>query len=620
MRTSIVIGVRAGMFLAALAVVTGGASALAADPIPDVGPAGDVQKVAGDFGFTEGPAWDGKDSLYFTDVQNARIHKVDAEGAVSVFAEETGPCNGLMFNQAGELMACNMGGQLVAWNVETKEKRVLASEFEGKRFNAPNDLVIDAAGGVYFTDPPFRAPQPLPQPVQGVYYLSADGKLSRVVNDAPAPNGVLLSRDEKTLYVLPSMSADMQAYPVEAPGQLGALRTFCTVKTPPGRDNDGCDGATIDERGNLYLTTALGVQVFNEAGEALGVIEIPERPSNCTFGGADGKTLYVTARTSLYAVPMHVKGHWFAQPKAAEIVRIRAGSTEPYTDKAGNIWAAEEGFEGGLTIDRDPGMEIENTEDDELYRSEHYSMDSFTREVPNGKYLVKLHFAETFEGIFGPGGRVFSFTINGQEFKDFDIWVKAGGAQKAYVETVPVDVTDGKISIKFDYNIENPAINAIEIHPAPEAEIIRIRAGSTEPYTDKAGNIWAAEEGFEGGLTIDRDPGMEIENTEDDELYRSEHYSMDSFTRELPNGKYQVKLHFAETFEGIFGAGDRVFSFAVNGKEFKDFDIWQKSGGAQRAYIETVDVEITDGKLEITFTPGVENPEINGIEIIPVEG
>jgi gluconolactonase len=285
----------------------------AAEPIPDIGPAGDVVKVATGFAFTEGPAWDGKALLYFTDIPNARIHTVNAAGETGVFVEESGPCNGLMFGRDGGLVACNMGGQLVVWSVATKEKRVLAGEFEGKRFNAPNDLVIDAAGGIYFTDPMFRAPQPLPQGVQAVYYRSADGKLSRVVADAPAPNGVLLSRDEKTLYVLPSMSAEMQAYPVKAPGQLGAMRVFCKVKNPPGRDNGGCDGATIDEHGNLYLTTALGVQVFSPEGEALGVIEVPEQPSNCTFGGADGKTLYVTARTSLYAFPMLVKGHWYAQ-------------------------------------------------------------------------------------------------------------------------------------------------------------------------------------------------------------------------------------------------------------------------------------------------------------------
>jgi gluconolactonase len=306
-------GLRWQLVFTAWFVVAAARSAVAAEPIPEIGPAGDVVKVATGLAFTEGPAWDGKALLYFTDIPNARIHTVNEAGEVAVFVEESGPCNGLMFGRDGGLVACNMGGQLVVWSVATKEKRVLAGEFEGKRFNAPNDLVIDAAGGIYFTDPMFRAPQPLPQGVQAVYYRSTDGKLSRVVADAPAPNGVLLSRDEKTLYVLPSMSAEMQAYPVEAPGQLGEMRVFCKVKNPPGRDNGGCDGATIDEHGNVYLTTALGVQVFSPEGEALGVIEVPEQPSNCTFGGPDGKTLYVTARTSLYSFKMLVKGHWYAQ-------------------------------------------------------------------------------------------------------------------------------------------------------------------------------------------------------------------------------------------------------------------------------------------------------------------
>ena len=308
-------GLRQYLVFTAWLVVAAPRLAAAAEPIPNIGPAGNVVKVATGFGFTEGPAWDGKALLYFTDIPNARIHTVNAAGDAAVFAEETGPCNGLMFNREGELVACNMGGQLVAWNVATKDKRVLAGEFEGKRFNAPNDLVIDSAGGVYFTDPMFRAPQPLPQRVQGVYYRSADGKLSRVVGDAPAPNGVLLSRDEKMLYVLPSMTAEMQAYPVEAPGQLGNMRVFCKVQNPPGRNNGGCDGATIDEHGNLYLTTALGLQVFSPSGKSLGVIEVPEQPSNCTFGGPDGKTLYVTARTSLYSFKMLVKGHWYAKTK-----------------------------------------------------------------------------------------------------------------------------------------------------------------------------------------------------------------------------------------------------------------------------------------------------------------
>jgi malectin (di-glucose binding ER protein) len=153
---------------------------------------------------------------------------------------------------------------------------------------------------------------------------------------------------------------------------------------------------------------------------------------------------------------------------------------------------------------------------------------------------------------------------------------------------------------------------------AAESKAIRIRAGSTEKFIDHEGNEWLGEEGFEGGDTISRDPDMKIENTKDPALYLSEHYSMDSFSRDVPNGKYKVKLHFAETYEGVTGKGERVFSFNVAGKDFKDFDVFEKAGGVHRAYVETVDADIKDGKLKITFTPQIENPEINGIEIIPV--
>ncbi len=150
---------------------------------------------------------------------------------------------------------------------------------------------------------------------------------------------------------------------------------------------------------------------------------------------------------------------------AAKTIRIKAGQSTPFTDSAGNVWSAEEGFEGGATIERDPAPTIEGTKDPGLFLNEHYSMDSFSCKVPNGKYLAKLYFAETFEGVTGPGGRVFSFNVQGREFKDFDIWVKAGGPNRAYIESVPVEVTDGTFRITFTPNVENPAINAIEIIP-----------------------------------------------------------------------------------------------------------------------------------------------------------
>jgi hypothetical protein len=147
-------------------------------------------------------------------------------------------------------------------------------------------------------------------------------------------------------------------------------------------------------------------------------------------------------------------------------------------------------------------------------------------------------------------------------------------------------------------------------------ETIRIKTGATAPLTDETGVVWQADTGFVDGETIDR-PDLAIANTKTPSLYRAERYSMTAFHQKLPNGKYTVKLYFAETYEGIDGPGQRVFSFKVEDREIKDFDVWKKSGGALHAYVETVEVEVTDGSLDITFTPKIENPEINALEIIP---
>ena len=161
-----------------------------------------------------------------------------------------------------------------------------------------------------------------------------------------------------------------------------------------------------------------------------------------------------------------------------------------------------------------------------------------------------------------------------------------------------------------------PAAPAASAKAATQAPPIRIKAGYFSSFKDSEGNTWLPDQAFTGGETIER-PDLEIANTKDPIIYRAERYSMTGFSYPVPNGKYIVKLHFCETFEGIAGPGERVFSFNVEGHDFKDFDPWAKTGGHQRAYVETVPVEVTDGKLDITFTPNVENPEINGIEILP---
>jgi gluconolactonase len=285
----------------------------AAKPIAGIGPTGAVVKLHTGFKFTEGPATDRAGNVYFSDIPNQRIHKVDAKGKLSVVREKSNHANGLMLNAKGEIIACEMDGQIAAYSADGKARRVLADKYDGKRFNAPNDLVIDKQGGIYFTDPAFNAPMPLPQGKTCVYYLAADGKVTRLIDDLPNPNGVILSPDEKTLYVIPSGQAEMMAYTVAAPGKIGKGRVFCTLKQRREGGKSGGDGLTVDTKGNLYITSGLGLQVFDPSGKLLGILALPEQPANVTFGGPDFKTLYVTARTSLYTVPMEATGHFFAR-------------------------------------------------------------------------------------------------------------------------------------------------------------------------------------------------------------------------------------------------------------------------------------------------------------------
>lgn len=300
--------------------------------ISGIGPVGDVQKLHSGFEFTEGPAVDAAGNLYFTDIPNNRIHKVDSTGVLSVFAEPSGHCNGLMV-VGDRLLACEMDGRLKQFRISDAQQTILAEQFEGKRFNAPNDLVIDQHGGIYFTDPRFRAPDPWPQGKEAVYYRAADGVVSRLIEDRKAPNGIILSPDEKTLYVIPSMEKEMWAYTVEGPGKIGAGRLLCELKQRPGESNGGGDGLTIDTNGNLYITSGSGIQVVTPEGKILGVISFPEQPANVTFGGPDRKLLIVTARKSVYAVAMESTGYVFPGPPAVPAEEPKAASPDSATDK-----------------------------------------------------------------------------------------------------------------------------------------------------------------------------------------------------------------------------------------------------------------------------------------------
>lgn len=283
-----------------------------AQPAPDEGgvqPVGKVEEVKTGFTFTEGPAWSQQGALFFTDIPNAKIHLLsEKSNALRTFSSDSGHANGILVDASNRILVCQMDGRVVQYDANTAKYKVLADKYKGKRFNAPNDLIVDKLGGIYFTDPLFRAPQPLPQGIQAVYYINPDGKVSRLTDDIAAPNGIGLSPGGKRLYVIPSRQAEILVYDVIGPGKIANGRTLCRLKQPQGKDNTGGDGMAVDVEGNLYITTNLGVEIISQSGKHLGLVAFPQQPANVTFGGADRKTMYVTARTGLYRVAMPIAG------------------------------------------------------------------------------------------------------------------------------------------------------------------------------------------------------------------------------------------------------------------------------------------------------------------------
>ena len=261
-----------------------------------------VQKLTGGFQFTEGPAANQEGNIYFTDIPNNRIHKWSLDSNLSTFMENTDGANGLFFDKKGNLIACVGGtGKLVS--IDPQEKiTVLADKYEGKPFNSLNDLWITPKGGFYFTDPRYGNRDNLPQDGEHVYFLSADRKkLIRVIDDMVRPNGIIGTPNGKTLYVADHGGGKTWAYKINPDGALSDKKLFA---------KQGSDGMTLDQKGNVYLTSE-AVNVYSPSGELIETIYVPEVPSNVSFGGKNKKTLFITARTSLYSIDMQSKLYSF---------------------------------------------------------------------------------------------------------------------------------------------------------------------------------------------------------------------------------------------------------------------------------------------------------------------
>ena len=281
-----------------------------------------VQAVSGTYQFTEGPEADGQGNVFFSDVNAGKIYRWSGDGSVSIFTAGLNRPNGLAFDHQGNLIVCESGsGRLISLDTQGQIS-VVADQYGGKRFNEPNDLWIDAQGGIYFTDPAYQAART--QPGEYAYYISPGrDTVTRVIENLVRPNGIQGSMDGKTLYVADHGGGKVVAYQIDGGGVLSNPRDFV---------NSGSDGMTFDASGNLYLTTPAGVQVYDGAGKHLSQITLDENPTNVTFTNQDGQTLFITARTKVYTAILREVG---GQTSSAEQSSGSFKLTSPVVSEGG---------------------------------------------------------------------------------------------------------------------------------------------------------------------------------------------------------------------------------------------------------------------------------------------
>jgi gluconolactonase len=267
-------------------------------------PGNRLEKLSGDFVFTEGPAADKAGNVYFTDQPNDRIMVWGINGKLSTFMQPSGRSNGLFFDSKGDLWSC-ADEQNELWCISPdKSVEVILNKYDGKLLNGPNDLWIAPDGSVFFTDPFYKRPwwnhTERPQDWECVYYLSPDRKtLKMIAGDLVQPNGIIGTPDGKTLYVADIGGNKTWSYSINADGTVSDKKLFCEM---------GSDGMTMDVNGNIYLT-GKGVTIFDKTGNRIGNISVPETwTANVCFGGKDRKALFITASKGLYMLKTRIKG------------------------------------------------------------------------------------------------------------------------------------------------------------------------------------------------------------------------------------------------------------------------------------------------------------------------
>jgi gluconolactonase len=267
----------------------------------------EVELVAGDFQFTEGPYWRSSEGdLLFSDIPANKVYRWAPGEDTTVFLEPSGHSNGITADNQGRILLAQHDGQ-VGRLTEAGEVEALVTEYEGQRLNSPNDLDVRSDGSIYFTDPPYGVSEEERElDFSGVYRLHPDGTLELLTREFDRPNGIVFGPDESRLYVNDSQENLIRVYDVAEDGSISNSRIFAE---PQDTTAEGAtDGMKVDTEGNLYTSGPGGIWIYSPEGELLDRLSVPEAPTNVAFGGSDMQTLYITARPNVYRVPVNIAG------------------------------------------------------------------------------------------------------------------------------------------------------------------------------------------------------------------------------------------------------------------------------------------------------------------------
>jgi gluconolactonase len=266
-----------------------------------------AERLATDFGFTEGPLWHPDGFYYFVDIRKSTLHRLTPGKPPELVRDSTGEGNGTTFDLQGRLVICEGGNRRVTrWSGDGRSE-VLVDRYEGKRLNRPNDVACKSDGSLWFTDPGLRVPLAQREVDHaGIYRIAPDGTTT-LVADCEYPNGLAFSPDERTLYVANTRWTQyIHAFELDAGGAVIRRRIFADMSSD---ETDGVpDGMKVDVEGRVYCTGPGGTWVFAPDGARLGIIRTPEVPANLAFGGPDLRTLLLTARTSVYTLRVEAPG------------------------------------------------------------------------------------------------------------------------------------------------------------------------------------------------------------------------------------------------------------------------------------------------------------------------